>query len=133
MTLVMLIQSTVVKSRILNKFHWRFRQLLKSFGFHEGRHFKTFISFWVSDNKKKWEIKFNVINYNIWDIGKCSVNLRWLLFIVTFIFLFFFSQYTVYLQQKSSLISCLFQYLLSGSDMVMVVQVRVMVATVWGN
>ena len=58
-------QQSIVKSRILYKFHWRLCQLLKSFGFHEGRHFKTSISFWVNDNKKGWGVKFNGTSYNV--------------------------------------------------------------------
>lgn len=47
------LQQSLVKSRILHKFHGRLRQLLEAFGFHEGRHFKTSISFWVNDKKNR--------------------------------------------------------------------------------
>lgn len=59
------LQQSVVKSRILYKFHWRFRQLLETFGFHKGRHFKTSISLWVNDNRNRREAKCNGINCNM--------------------------------------------------------------------
>lgn len=42
-------------------------------------------------------------------------------------------QGTIYLLQKLGLVSCLSQYLLPGSDVPTVAQVRDMVALGWGN
>lgn len=49
------------KWRILHEFHRRLCKLLESFGFHKGRHFKTFVAFW----KFRGEIKSDTLEYKI--------------------------------------------------------------------